>query len=110
MDDTTRPRAAFPFQDREIIALRPTEGQAIALSLTRTGGTPEQNTSAVQRIFRVLEKLIGVDEWQRLDDGLIDGDVTIDEVTGLLRAIVTFKWDGDTAEPADTPVREPRRV
>lgn len=95
MDDSKRPRAAFPFGDYEVIAYRPTEGQALSLSLTRPGKTSEENAAAVQRILRVLERLIGAEAWQRIDDGMIDGDISFEDVTTLLSAIISFDWDGD---------------
>ena len=68
----------------------------------------ERSMDAVTMFFRVFEKtLVNPEDVEILNDALVDGDVTVDEMTKGFFSLV--RGDEDDATPAPAPVRRTRR-
>lgn len=101
MDDTTRIQVEFPIRDTDhtFTVNRPTDGQLLMLSLSRqpTDGDSEALTQLTQRVFRVVEKLMGPEQWRTLGYRMADEEYSASQVISFVRAIVSFDWSGAEA-------------
>ena len=108
MDDTTRIQVEFPIRDTDhtFTVNRPTDGQMLMLSLSRqpTDGDSEALTQLTQRVFRVVEKLMGPEQWRTLEYRMADEEYSAPQVISFVRAIVSFDWSG--AEAGERPTVE----
>lgn len=101
------------FCGRMIEARTLTSGQLAALELAqvKTDYDPEDEAAVAEaeaatrklghRFFRIVKSRVSPEEWARIDDGMVDGDVMMEDVTGLLRKIMeaTGKASSDTPPP-----------
>lgn len=93
-------RVEFPVTDTVSVTMtRPTEGQMLALSLSRKSGNREDNFKLVQRIGRILEALMGPEQWDSVfEEGLISGEIPPQAFVQLANDVLQFDWSG-AAEP-----------
>lgn len=103
MDD--RLKVEFPLGELKIIVSEPTQGQLFALSLSRTsheGG----RVKAVYRALRVLELLVGPDQWEIIEESMITGDTTPETLVKMTGDVFEFRWS-DHKAPEDVPDTSP---
>lgn len=95
MDDNTL-KVSFPLGDStEVTVRQPTDGQALVLSLTRMPSQADVKAQhrVIQRIMRVVESLVGKEQWENvIEEGLLDGSLSVIELLELVQSIVTFDW------------------
>lgn len=109
MDDEKNVRAEFPVGDsgKTAVLRQPSEGQVVSLLLLsdslRADTSGKALTSMVLRAFRILEKLAGPEEWDKLQDGLLDEAYSVTEVVGLVEQAIKFPWPGQVP-PEPPPV------
>lgn len=117
MDDTKKLRAEFPLGDyTRVIAREPSEQQALMLALTRVpkGATTEDQKRMVQRLFSLVETLVGTDVWYDVVElAVLTEKVTEAELMQFCTDILTFDWkahrsDGAAPEPAPVAPDEDR--
>lgn len=126
MDDNTL-KVSFPLGDStEVTVRQPTDGQALVLSLTRMPSESDVKAQhrVIQRIMRVVESLVGKEQWENvIEEGLLDGSLSVIELLELVQSIVTFDWTLGVKEkapsqevfhpaplPEAVPVRGPRVI
>lgn len=120
MDDTQQ-YAMFPLGPvMEVKARRPSGGQLLALMPLRKQLSHDEESALIRRFLLVLSKLVGDEQWQRIEDALALEEISVDDLTLFGRQLSSFTgWDDevkkDTAdvEPVgeDAPApRAPRRV
>lgn len=104
MDDELTLRVAFPIgDDGETITLRePSGSQIFTLSMIKTEASEAAMAKQVRRVFMIIEKLAGPDEWDKLQDGMADERFTVMDTLGLINDLVRFDWKG--AQPDRGPV------
>lgn len=106
MDDDTL-KVAFPVGGSEVIVSRPTEGQMMALVLSRNPTTHEENVRFVRRIARVLESLMGAEQWDNVfEDQMISGAISASALGDLASDVINFDWtahEKSVTEPAAAP-------
>lgn len=95
MDDT-RIQVEFPIRDTDhtFTVSRPTDGQMLVLGMSRqpTDGDSEALARLTQRVFRVVEKVMGPEQWSTLEFRLIDEEYSVSQVLGFVRQVVSFDW------------------
>lgn len=106
MDDTQRDARLFEFAGRDVVVYRPTDGQMMALALTRQARDNGAMFKAVRRMFAVLEACIDTDEYEQMEDELITGRARPEDFTTLLENVVNCNWDDEQSAPAE-PDPEP---
>lgn len=126
MDDN-QIKVSFPLGsgDFEVMASRPTEGQMFVLALSRkpADNDPQGQFKMVQRVTRVMESLVGAEQWSRIEDALLTGEITVMELMSLVGSIMKFDWTLGAQEETATlsefvpqtpvvakPERQPRVV
>lgn len=126
MDDNTL-KVSFPLGDStEVTVRQPTDGQALVLSLTRLPSRDDVKAQhrVITRIMRVMESLVGNEQWENvIEEGLLDGSLSVIELLELVESIVTFDWTLGVKEkappqevfhsaplPEAVPVRGPRVI
>ena len=109
MDDT-KLRAEFPIGKRTVIVTEPSEGQMFVLALSRrpADGDAAATEKLVRRLLRVLEALVGDDQWYNIiEDGMISEEISPDELVKLAAEVVRFDW---SAHRPDLPQEDPAVV
>jgi hypothetical protein len=81
----TKTYLKVPYRDRTIRALPFNGGHLTALTMAKQLRDPARQLNAA---LRVLNRLIGDDEYEEITNDLVDGEVTVSELIGLLDAIV----------------------
>lgn len=84
MADTTT-YLKVPYRDRTIRALPFNGGHLTALTMAQQ---LRQDTRKLNAILRVLNRLIGDDEYEQITNDFVDGEVTVSDLTALLDNIV----------------------
>lgn len=101
MDDTTRIQVEFTVRgsDDTFTVSRPTDGQLLVLAMSRrpVEGDGEALARLTQRIFRVVEKVMGPEQWGILEYRMIDGDYSVSQVLSFVQQVVAFDWAGAAA-------------
>lgn len=101
MDDTTRIQVEFPIRDTDhtFTVSQPTDGQMLVLGMSRqpADGDTEAMARLTQRIFRVVEKVMGPEQWSTLEYRMIDGDYSVSQVLSFVQEVVSFDWSGAAA-------------
>lgn len=99
MDDNTL-RVAFPVGNTEVIVTRPTDGQALALALSREPKNKDERVKLIRRLARVLEAVMGPEQWDSVfEAGMIDGTIPPEALASLSADIIGFDWDSLTPDP-----------
>lgn len=111
MDDN-QIKVSFPLGsgDLEVMASRPTEGQMFVLALSRkpTNDDKQGQFRMIQRVTRVMESLVGPDQWSMIEDALMADEITVMELMSLVGSIMQFDWSlGVQEEPATEPAPAP---
>lgn len=88
----------LPFHGRTVKAFPLSETQFVALSLTTKKADVGRS---VGRVLRVLESAVGPDEWALIDEELLSGDINLEELTTLLRALIDATVTARAAAPDD---------
>lgn len=105
MDDNTL-RAQFTIGETTVIASQPTAEQMFVLQLTRQSSSAKEGVRTARRLVRILENLLGQDQWDDvMDAGLIGGTITVEQMMILAKEIFTFDW-ASLAETEDVPARD----
>lgn len=95
MDDT-RLQVEFPIRDSDdtFTVSRPTDGQMLVLGMSRqpAEGDTEALSNLTRRIFRVVEKVMGPDQWSTLEDRMIEGVYSVSQVLSFVHDVVSFGW------------------
>lgn len=100
MDDKLK--VEFPVGDLKIVVSEPTEGQQFALALSRTSSDGDR-TRLVQRLLRVLESLVGPEQWYDvIETALIEGAMSPEQLVKLGGDVVSFPWHKHR-KPVDVP-------
>lgn len=91
MDDM---RVEFPVTDTvSVTVTRPTEGQMLALALSRKPEAREDQMRLVKRLARILEALMGQEQWDDVFEGkMIAGEIPAQALGDLAHDILTFDW------------------
>lgn len=104
MDDNTL-RAQFTVGETTVIASQPTAEQMFVLQLTRQSSSAKEGVRTARRLVRILENLLGQDQWDDvMDAGLIGGTITVEQMMILAKEIFTFDWA--SLEKKDVPARD----
>lgn len=104
MDDM---RVEFPVTDTvSVTVTRPTEGQMLALALSRKPEAREDQMRLVRRLARILEALMGQEQWDDVFEGkMIAGEIPAQALSDLAQAVLSFDWAAaSTPEPLSEPV------
>lgn len=106
MDDTLK--VEFPVGDLKIVVSEPTEGQLFALALSRTSKDADR-ARLVQRLIRVLEALVGPQQWYEvIEDCLISGELAPEQLVKLASDVFEFDWKAHRpTAPVPAPVHRP---
>lgn len=98
----TKTYLKVPYRDRTIRALPFNGGHLTALTMAKQLRDPARQLNAA---LRVLNRLIGDDEYEEITNDFVDGEVTAHELIGVLDAIVhaTVAYHKAQAEPAPEP-------
>lgn len=92
MDDDKKLKVEFPLGEFKIIVNEPTEGQLFALALSRTSKDSDR-VRLVTRLIRVLEALIGPEQWYDvIEDALLGGTMDPEAVVKLAADVFEFPW------------------
>lgn len=92
MDDNTL-RAQFTVGETIVTASQPTAEQMFVLQLTRQSSSAKEGVRTARRLVRILENLLGQDQWDDvMDAGLIGGTITVEQMMILAKEIFTFDW------------------
>lgn len=110
MDDELTLRVAFPMGSTgETITLRqPSGAQIFTLSMIKTEASEDAMAKQVRRMFLIIEKLAGPDEWDRLMNGMADERFSLEDTLGLIQDLIRFDWRSAQPDPGPvTAVPEP---
>jgi hypothetical protein len=96
MDATeNRQTHKITFNGGTITVMRPTGGQSAVAMVATTGG--RASGSDLKRLFSIMQALcVDPQDWDNVEQGLIDGVLDIPDLTRLARQI----FDHDWPEPA----------
>lgn len=113
MDDNTTVKAEFPIGDsgKTVVVSRPTDQQMFLISLSRKPSTPAESRRLIQRLFGVLEMLMGEEQWYDVVEyGLMRSEFAPDDVFSLARDIMNFEWPTgtDNISPDSAPATPER--
>ena len=91
-----------------VTAPRPTEAQMFVLALSREGGEGTERMRLIRRLMRVLELLIGQQQWDNvIETAMLDGRMAPTELAALAMRIFTFDWASlEKAQDTPAPFRE----
>lgn len=105
MDDSTRLKAQFPLGDSgdTFLVTQPTEGQLLMLAISREPGTGDDLGPLIRRMFAIMRKVMSQDEWQRLEDAMIDEKYTVTELLNFVQEVVTFRWSDHSRDTVPLP-------
>jgi hypothetical protein len=105
MDDSTRLKAQFPLGDTgdTFVVMRPTEGQLLMLAISREPSTKDDLGPLIRRMFSIMRKVMGAQEWQRLEDAMIDETYTVTELLNFVQEVVTFRWSDHSPDTIPLP-------
>lgn len=123
MDDTKKLKAEFPIGKSAVIVTEPAPGQMFVLALSRKPAPDDQEgrEKLVRRLLRVLEALIGEQQWYDVvEEGMITEEISPDDLMKLAGDVMKFNWSehrtAETMEQAPEledipePARQPRIV
>lgn len=109
MDDTQRTQLIFDFNGGEITVSQPTEGQLFTLTaLHKDGHDTANQMKVIRRMFRVLEHLISEEDYDAIEEHMIDGSLTPYQVVELIQQIFSTDWVKAPGE--EVPAPEPTPV
>lgn len=105
MDDSTRLKAQFPLGDTgdTFVVMQPTEGQLLMLAISREPSMGDDLGPLIRRMFAIMHKVMGPDEWQRLEDAMIDEKYTVTELLNFVQEVVTFRWSDHSPDTIPIP-------
>lgn len=100
MGREARQTAEFTLMGKPVRMYRLTNGQGAALAVAREKG----GTFMVSRLWAVLEHLF-VDraDWDRFDQGLVSGEMSLEDALTLLNQLSTYDWDAELVKAASAP-------
>lgn len=102
----TKTYLKVPYRDRTLRALPFNGGHLTALTMAKQLRDPARQLNAA---LRVLNRLIGDDEYEAITNDLVDGEIGAHDLIGLLEAIViaTVDYHKAQAGPVPGPLPEP---
>lgn len=102
----TKTYLKVPYRDRTLRALPFNGGHLTALTMAKQLRDPARQLNAA---LRVLNRLIGDDEYEEITNDLVDGETTAHDLIGLLEAIVhaTVDYHKAQAVPEHATAPEP---
>ena len=122
MDDN-KLKAEFPIGKCTVIVTEPAPGQMFVLALSRQPAPEDEvgREKLVRRLLRVLEALIGEQQWYDvIEEGMITEQIAPEELVKLAGEVLRFNWsEHRTAEHIEEapelkdipePARRPRIV
>lgn len=103
MDDNTKLKAEFPIGPRTVVVTEPSSSQKFVLALSRKPADDdvEGREKLVRRLLRVLEALVGSDQWYDvIEDGMISEEISPEELVQLASQVLRFDWSAHHAPQA----------
>lgn len=91
-----RMSAQFKLGERTLTVKRPTDAQMMVLLMSRkpTDGDVATATRLVEKVFRILENVVGADVYYDvIEAGLINSEFTHTQVLELVSGVITYDWD-----------------